>query len=199
MASLSWAVITNALLNAGKPLTLTIIRNLRNNTIYARKHIFGPGNLAIPDEGGTDYSATTELEDTRTWQDKRVRIVFALWFDDETHTVEFGDAGNFGVTPGSTYEFFEGYFDLTGFDQGQMTNVIKIQQASSGTPHTNKVQLVTLSGFPDGPYAIYLYVNGSGNLELEFFRDGEDNSGAGTYYMNYLMAAEILDPSDDDN
>lgn len=200
MAVLNHVVITNTVLAPDKPLTATTGRQLRDNIQFARKHIFS-GNLAMPDSGGVNLSVTTELEDTRTWQDKRVRIVFAFWFGLATQTVEFGDAGNFGVTAGgSTYEFFEGYFDLNNFNlQGQMTNVVKVEQSSSGTPHTDKVQLITSSGIQDGPYEIYLYVNGTGNLELEFFRAGDDNNGAGTLYMNYLFLMEILDPSDDDN
>jgi hypothetical protein len=199
MALISWSKIVNAILAPDQPLTATTGRQLRDNTQFARKHIFS-GNLVMPDSGGINYSVTTELEDTRTWQDKRVRIVFAFWFDDATHTVEFGDAGNFGVTSGGTYDFFAGIFTLDNIDrQGQLTNMVKIQQASVGTPHTDKVQFITSSGLPSDEYEIYLYVNGSGNLELEFYRFGDDNNGAGTFYMNYLMSAEIFDPSDDDN
>lgn len=200
MADLDHVVIVNAVLAPDKPLTATTKRNIRDNIQFARKHIFS-GNIAMPESGGANNSVTTELEDTRTWQNKRVRIVFAIWLDTSTQTVEFGDAGNFGVTAGgSTYEFFEGYFDLNNWNrQGQMTNVVKIQQAAGGTPHTNKVQLVTTNSITGGPFEIYIYSNGSGNLELEFFRVGADNNGVGTFYMNYLMLAEILDPSDDDN
>lgn len=202
MPNLIWTKITNAFLAVDVALNETKARNLRNNAAFGRKHLIATGNLSIPDSPAGDQTKTFELEDSRTWLNKMLRMTVILHLDDaENASLELGDVATGGTNVGATYDPDDGYIEFSTY-AGGMAQIVDVFKIQNGASKRELARFLETPGLID--FFAYIYVNASNNLELSFIRDnygsqGNGNGTASTYYLNYRFLLEILDPSNDDD
>lgn len=139
--------------------------------------------------GGSDQDIQTVLDNTIDWTNRPIHIIFNLAIKEDPQVDrEIGTPLSWVPVGSTTYDDGDGYFDLStptfsDTQGGQAEYSFKVKT-------TKRILLqCNFSSTPDNLFIARIYANGSGDLELEFHREGPDGAHAN---LDWAMSFRAL-------